>query len=307
MNNFLGIDHPLILVNDIEESKKRYSALGFNMTPTTKHPWGTSTSAGVMYQSLIEIMSIYDTSLLDEKPAGDFRFGRYINDQLNEREGVSLLALFSNDANTDSETVRRRGIVCQGTIEFGRDILLPDGRKDRTSTTLKIIQDPMLPRLSNFIVQQHRPDLIYVPKWTVHPNGATGIARVTILAERHDQPRVKARLAGLYGADSITEVDNEIIAKTGRGEFVVSDREAVQRLYGQLPIGLQSASEPFYAAIQISVASIDAVATILKRANISFSRNEIELSILDAAWLSNVFLSFTEASPSTKFGTMEQL
>lgn len=297
MNNFLGIDHPLILVKDIEESVKRYSALGFTMTPVTKHPWGTSTSAGVMYQSLIEIMSVYDASLLDEKPAGDFRFGRYIHDQLAEREGVSLLALFSNDAKADSEAVQRRGVICQGTIEFGRDVLLPDGQKDRTSTTLKIIQDPMLPRLSNFIVQQHRPDLIYVPKWTVHPNGAKGIAQVTILAERRDQPKVKARLASLYGPEAISELNNEIVAKAGRGKFVVRDRESVERVYGPLPKSLQTASEPFYVAIQVSVESVDVVAAILKRANISFAKNDMELRILDAAWLANVFLSFTEASP----------
>jgi hypothetical protein len=39
-----GIDHPLVLVRDIEAAAARYRTLGFDTTPTGRHPWGTSTS-----------------------------------------------------------------------------------------------------------------------------------------------------------------------------------------------------------------------------------------------------------------------
>src|SRR5271167_5002154 len=101
MSKFLGIDHPLIVVRDIELMRDRYAALGFTMTPVGRHPWGTSTSLAMFDRCLLELMGVYDESLIDLLPAGDFRFGRTIRDHLREREGISLLALHSDDAEED--------------------------------------------------------------------------------------------------------------------------------------------------------------------------------------------------------------
>ena len=57
-----------------------------------------------------------------------------------------------------------------------------------------------LERLSVFTCQQHRRDLIEFPEWMDHPNGATGFASATILAERRDQPAVRGWLETIHGA-----------------------------------------------------------------------------------------------------------
>lgn len=294
MPNVLGIDHPLILVRDIETAIRRFSALGFTMTPVGKHPWGTSTSIAIMDRSLIELMSIYDETLADLMPAGDFRFGRYIQHHLAEREGVSLLALYSEDAEKDVATVESRGIVCQGTINFGRDVILPDGGRDRTATTLKIIQDPDLPRLSNFICHQHRPDLIYVPKWCTHANGASGYTQVTILADLADQPRVRKRLAGLYGETALFNVEGGFGARTGKGAFVVYDQSGVEQRFGRLPPELAAEKEPFYAAIHVRVPDLDRLASLLDSADVSYRRLDHEVRLLGAEDYGNAFLNFTD-------------
>jgi hypothetical protein len=85
----------------------------------------------------------------------------------------------------------KRGIRCNGTIEFGRQVKLADGRAERTRKTLKILYDPGLERLSNFIVHRHRSDLSVHPEWLVHPNGALGIHQVTIMAGNGDWPQVQ--------------------------------------------------------------------------------------------------------------------
>lgn len=294
MAGFLGIDHPLIAVRDIDRVRDRYAALGFTMTAVGKHPWGTSTALAMFDQCLLELMSIYDESLLDRMPAGDFRFGRTVYDHLQQREGISLLALHSEDAESDVEIVARRGIVSQGTIGFGRDVVLPDGRPDRTATTLKILNDPKLPRLSNFLCQQHRPDLIYVPQWLSHPNGADGIAQVTILAAPKDHAAVRARFGGLYGTDALFESPGGFGARTGNGNFVVADRSTIETTYGELPADLRADEGPYCVAIHVTVASIERLVPFLDRAGAAYRRDEKAVRLTQAAPYGNVFLAFVD-------------
>lgn len=300
MPGFLGIDHPLILVRDIEGMRERYAALGFTMTAMGKHPWGTSTSLAMFDRCLIELMSIYDERLIDEKPAGNFRFGRKIRDHLAEREGISLLALHSEDASGDVAIVRQRGIASQGTIAFGRDVVLPDGRPDRTATTLEIIDDPDLPRLSNFICQQHRPELIYVPKWLSHANRATGICQVTILAKPEDQPRVRRRLAGLYGADALFEHPGGFGARTGNGCFIVADKAAVEATYGDLPASLAAETEPCCVAIHVTLPDVGLIVPFLDEAGAGYRRVNDEIRLLEAERYGNVFLVFVATGAARK-------
>lgn len=292
MTRFLGIDHPLILVRDIGEAAKRYETLGFRIAPVGKHPWGTSTALAIFNGCALELMSIYDETLVDEKPIGAFRFGRTIRNHLAVREGISLLALHSEDAEGDIAIVNSRGVVCQGTIEFGRDVVLPDGRKDRTATTLKILYSTDLPRLSNFACQQHRPELIYVPSWLSHPNRAYGISQVTILAEKADQPRVRARLVGLYGHAALFDFFDGFGARTGNGNFIVIDRAAAAQRYGSLPPDLVSELDPCYIAIDIKVPDVATVIPFVEAAGVAFCTAAQNLLVMDAQYYGNVFLTF---------------
>jgi catechol 2,3-dioxygenase-like lactoylglutathione lyase family enzyme len=297
MTGFLGIDHPLILVRDIDAARELYASLGFTMTPVGKHPWGTSTSLAMFDGCLLELMSIYDESLIDVSPTGDFRFGRLIRDHLAEREGISMQALNSTDAAADAAVVMKRGIVCQGSIEFGRDVILPDGGRDRTATTLKILYDPQFPRLTNFICQQHKPELIYVPKWMAHPNGATGICQLTVLAPLALQPRIRARFIGLYGAEAIKERCGGFVVGTGNGRYVILDRAAAEAEYGVLPRVLSESPPPFCLAVHVSVTELARVRPFIDRAGVANKQVQERLVLLDAAQYGNVFLIF-DAAPT---------
>jgi len=292
MSGFLGIDHPLLLVNDIVAASARLEALGFRMAPIGKHPWGTSTALAMFQGCSLELMGIYDETLIDEKPTGDFKFGRFVRDDLAKREGISLLALHSEDAGGDATKVAARGVACQGTIEFGRDVTLPDGRKDRTATTLKILWAEDLPRLSNFVCHQHRPDLIYVSNWLEHPNRAFGICRVTILAEVADHARVRMRLAGLYGSDALFEDEQGFGVRTGNGDFIVVDRSGAKERYGALPPALKHEQEPCYIGVDIRVPDVESVLPFVEASGTPHRRDADVIVLTDAASYGNVFLAF---------------
>jgi len=179
MNASFGIDHPLLATNNIESLRNRLIALGFNMTPIGKHPWGTSTSLAMFDGCLLEIMGIYDSTLIDAVPAGDFRFGRHVYEHLQRREGIALTALHSTNSQADAQQAHKAGLRVAGHLEFSREVTLPDGSTDQTKTTLALLPNDAFPRLSFFLCQQHRPELIYVPEWLKHPNTtANGVVRI---------------------------------------------------------------------------------------------------------------------------------
>ena len=180
---FLGIDHPLVAVNDLNKAIETYRRLGFFIAPPGQHPWGTSTALALFHHQILELVSIGDPSLLDGFATGGFRFGRHVEAFLNLSEGVALTALFTDNAEEAEAQLARRGLPCTGTVNFGRDVVRADGQPDRTKTTLKVFRNQAMPRLSVFACHQHRRDLLEFPDRMHHPNGAHGIAAATIVAE----------------------------------------------------------------------------------------------------------------------------
>lgn len=253
MNASFGIDHPLLATHDIDGLRNRLIALGFNMTAIGKHPWGTSTSLAMFNGCLLEIMGIYDETLIDEVPAGDFHFGRHVFEHLQQREGVALTALHSTNSADDAALAQNAGFTVAGHLEFGRDVTLPDGRPDRTKTTLALLPDPNFPRLSFFLCQQHRPELIYVPQWLQHPNSACGIGGITILAQAAQHSVLMAKLSGLYNDPAI--VTGGFQVQTANGPMTVQTLDAIEQEFGKLPADITDSPAPSIVAMDITCAN----------------------------------------------------
>ena len=233
MNASFGIDHPLIAVNNIDLARSHFEKMGFRMTAIGKHPWGTSTSLAMFEGSLIEIMGIYDDTLIDVNPAGDFYFGRHIHQHLMQREGVALSALHSTDMIADVEHAKIAKQTVSGTLEFGRDVKLPNGNQDRTNTTLALLPDAEYPRLSFFLCQQHRPELIYVSEWMNHPNTVYGYAGLTIVADPVEHKKLSEKFSALFGVT--TDHYEGFSVETANGRMLVQTKKAIESEFGELP------------------------------------------------------------------------
>ncbi|RLJ60410.1 glyoxalase-like protein [Litoreibacter meonggei] len=290
MNASFGIDHPLLATHDIDGLRARLISLGFNMTPIGKHPWGTSTSLAMFDGCLIEIMGIYDDTRLDEVPAGEFRFGRHVHDHLQQREGVALSALHSTNSLADAQMAEAAGFTVAGHLEFGRDVTLPDGTAGRTKTTLALLPDAQFPRLSFFLCQQHRPDLIYVPEWLEHPNKVSGICGVNILAHESFHTDLKTRLGGLYGG--YTERDGWFQYQTANGILRVLSPVAFERLIGPLPNDLRHEELPCIAGMDLTMNNSIVMATYLKAADLEYQSIEQGFALREAALTANTLLRF---------------
>jgi catechol 2,3-dioxygenase-like lactoylglutathione lyase family enzyme len=285
-----GIDHPLILVRDIDAVRGFYARLGFTVTPVGWHPWGTSTSLAVLRRSALELMSIYDERLIDGYAAGDFRFGRHMRDALAEREGISLVALHSQDPAGDRAIMEARGAVFQGGIEFRRKVRPPGGEWDEAVVSLQVSCDPGLPRVSHFLAQQHKPQLLWVPEWMQHANGATHVAAVHYRA-REPEP-VLHRLASLFGRDRITTAPGGWQVATGQGVFGVIRAGEEDAVIGAGPLPRMGRDEAAAIAIDVAVSDLPAAGRLLATAGIAASEMGGSLAIDDVASCGNVLLRF---------------
>lgn len=250
----LGIDHALVCVNDIVAVRDSYLRLGFLSRGFSQHPWGTSTTVLIFRDQLFEIVGIGDPALLDGHEAGGFRFGRHVEAHLAQREGVCLTALNSADAAADAEALGRRGVTVTGTIDFGRAVTRSDGTPDRTRTQLKILANDRHPRLSLFACQQFRRDLIEYPEWMDHPNGVTGIAGLTVVADPEDTAAVVDWFERIHAAKAERLDPRTLRIATARGGWTVTDRAGFIARHGTIPNMLADATLPSVVAIDLVTA-----------------------------------------------------
>ena len=268
MNASFGIDHPLLATNDIETLRRHLISLGFNMTAIGKHPWGTSNSLAMFEGCLLEIMGIYDASLIDEVPAGDFRFGRHVYEHLQQREGVALTALHSTDSKKDAEQASRLGFHVEGHLEFGRHVKLPDGTTDQTKTTLALLPDYTFPRMSLFLCQQHRPELIYVPQWLEHSNTVNGICGVNMVADAQYHQILMDRFSGLYS--NCQSIAGGFQCQTANGLLSILDAVSFEKTIAHLPKAMRGEKLPFVAGMDFSVSEPEILVKHLEQSGVDF-------------------------------------
>lgn len=293
MNASFGIDHPLIAVNDIEFLREKLISLGFNMTAIGRHPWGTSTSLAMFNGCLIEIMGVYDDSLLDNVPAGDFRFGRHVHRHLQQREGIALTALHSTNAIADAERAEQAGFHVSGHLEFGRDVTFPNGQTGRTKTTLALMPDKKWPRLSLFLCQQHRPELIYVPEWLEHPNTVYRICGVTILADTEHHQDLIDKFERLYG--SVTRVEAGFNIDTANGPIQVLSKPTVEHHFGKLPSAVAHSNEPCIIAMDFCYKNAETLRQYIRDSGLGHKKTEKTFTLTNAADTGNTFLRFRKS------------
>ena len=268
-NGPLGLEHPLVCARDLDALAARYRAMGFAPTPRGRHPWGTGTQLVMFVDNFIELMGIEDRSLVDVASPDGFRFGRFIADFLDRREGIAMLALHSKDARGDLAAVRGRGVPSAGLVDFRRVVKLPDGTTDEAVVSLAMLIDPVHPQLSNFICQQHRPEFVWVAEWVQQPNGTTAIAFVVYAAA--DPGAVRPRFAAVWGDAAVAPAPHGFTVATAGGEIVVLDHEGVEARFAgtDLPAGWRDA--PCAVAIGLRTSDRALVRSFLDSNSVPFT------------------------------------
>jgi hypothetical protein len=290
-NGPLGLEHPLVVSDDLDALAERYRRMGFAPTRKGYHPWGTGTQLVLFPDNFIELMGIDDHSLIDLPNETGFRFGRFIADQLGRREGIAMIALHSDHAEADLAEVTSRGVESDGLVNFRREVVLPDGSKDEAVVTLAMLIDWDQPQLSHFICQQHRPEFVWVPAWMQHPNGAYTIARVVYAAA--EPYALWRRFAGIWGEDALHDLGDAFNVATAGGELLVLGRPAAEARFAPMPMPEAWRDAPCAVAITVRASDLNQVHMLMLRNMVPHVRTA-EAVRIPPGFAGNIVLEFVQ-------------
>jgi hypothetical protein len=290
-NGSFGLGHPVLVTDSLDTLAERYRRLGFAPAKRGLHHWGTANHLVLFPDNFIELLGIADHDLLDEASETGFRFGRFTARALDRNEGVAMVALHSDDIAADTDALAARGLEPDGRVNFSRAVTLPDGSQDEVAFSLAMLMDEDQERLSYFLCQQHRPDLLSVPGSMAHPNGAQAITRITYAV---GEPfAVWSRFKQIWGEQALTDVDGGFSVATAGGELLVLDRMTIESRYFQTPLPQGWREEACAVAITVRVRSLQALHVHMMTANLPFLLKDEGMHIAPGE-AGNVILEFVE-------------
>lgn len=199
----LRLDHLVVLVFDLDEAVADYRKLGFTVQIGGDHPDGVTHNALVAFAdgSYLELIAF-------RRPAPDRRWWR-VGQSIGE--GLVDMALLPADTAGAVGQAAARGLVYDGPTPGGRT--RPDGV--RLAWTVARPRSFDLPLLCGDVTP--RAERVPAGAATIHPNGALGIASVTIAVA--DMATSLARWRALLGTEGPPA---EIVTVAGLGQVIAT-------------------------------------------------------------------------------------
>jgi hypothetical protein len=281
-----AVDHVVIAAYDLPEQEALYRRLGFQVGARNRHPWGTENHIVQIGGAFLELIGLGDEFAAPHPNEAVYPFAGFLAGYLGRREGLAMMAMRSADAEADRRSFEAAGIGGFARFDFARKGRRPDGREVEVGFSLAFAASPALPETGFFTCEQHFPENFWSRAAQVHPNGALGVAGLTLVC---DEPaEATSFLAAFLDAPGQTIPGGVAFAADGtRVECVTY--EAYAALYGAPAVarGL--------AAMQIAVADLDAAQKRLAEAKIVVRRCA-DMAIVDAGTAMGALIAFVKAA-----------
>jgi catechol 2,3-dioxygenase-like lactoylglutathione lyase family enzyme len=258
MNPIIGLDHCIIAVEDLDESRVDYERLGFTAAPLGNHQNRATANHCLMFpETYLELLGVNEP----ENPDGG------LGDALAARgEGLHRLALGTPDADAVKAQVEALGVRTEGPNDLARPSKEPEGMVKFRNLFLN---PDDLAGIPVFMCGHKTPELMRNKRLMNHANGANRFAGVTGIVKN---PMATAKaLAKLFGEASITETGYGVEINSGRG-FI---RLATDATIGDAHPGLASheaAVRPIWHVLSIGVDDLAATEAMLAKAGFATER-----------------------------------
>jgi hypothetical protein len=194
-------------------------------------------------------------------------FGRFNQAFLGRHQGLSLLLLESGDAAADAATFQSAEIAASEAMKFEREGKRPDGSPVKVAFSLAFARDDKAPDTSFAVCQQHFPENFWNPAFQQHPNTASSIAGVVLVADNPTDHHIF--LSAFTGVRDLHATSSGVTASTPRGDVKVMDPAAFRSHFGTEPPGISNGAR--LAALQFRVRDGGALVTALNAGGIAFS------------------------------------
>jgi len=258
-----GLDHIVHAVRDLDVAAALYERLGFVVGARNRHPWGTHNRIIQLPGFFVELLTVAEPGKLG--PDGFARlFGGFNRDFLARHEGFSLLMLESRDAASDAGLFRDAGIAASEALRFEREGRRPDGTPVTVGFSLAFARDAAAPGAGFAVCQQHFPENFWNPAFQAHPNTASGVAGVVLVAENPSDHHIF--LSAFAGERELLATSTGITVTTPRGTIQVMDPSAYGRHFGVAAPDIGEGAR--LAALIVSVRDMAAAEALVKKADV---------------------------------------
>ena len=258
------LDHLVICVHDLAQAALDWQTLGFSLTPTGVHPFGTSNRLAMFGNNFLELLAVTDVAAVPPAAPGRFSFAAHNQDFLKTGEGMSMLALHSTDSHAEAARFRAVDIGAYAPFDFGRDAVLPDGGVARVGFSLAFATNPAMPGIAFFTCQQrHPPELFWKPQYQHHPNGALRVVEVVMSAP--EPARQRTFLENLTESTAEIAPGRLTIGERDDRITVLDPSEIARRLPGCTVGAL-----PRFCAARLAVTDLDATRRFLTSNGVAF-------------------------------------
>jgi len=259
-----GIDHLVLATHDLDALGTFYERLGFKVGARNRHPWGTENRIVQFAGAFLELITVGDGADIPAHAEGRFSFGAFVRDYLAIQEGFAMLVLQSQDAQADKSAFDKAGVGGFEPFFFERKGVRPDGTPVDVSFTLAFAHDALAKGCGFFVCQQHRPENFWNPVAQQHPNGASALSGVCMVA---DEPSDHAEFMRAFtGIDEFSATSAGLRFETPRGEIDVLSDAAFNFDYGQMVSG----NKPRLAAFTVAIPDLDGLKARLSGETIAF-------------------------------------
>jgi hypothetical protein len=229
-NEIVGIDHAVVLVQDLDQAAAQWRRLGFKVSPRGTHSaqMGSGNYTIMLGHDYVELLGLLAETPRNA-PSRAFLARR--------GEGIERIAFTTTNAVAGAEAIRSRGYEPVGPIDFGRPVELPGGRQ--AEARFSVFQWPVdeAPGDIRIFACQHKTrEAVWIPDLQKHANGARRLEAVLIASpEPHADADHLARLIdGQVEATSNGEY--RVPSGSDRADFAFMTRDLLASRYEGVPL-----------------------------------------------------------------------
>ncbi|EED34371.1 conserved hypothetical protein [Luminiphilus syltensis NOR5-1B] len=213
------------LVRDADAAAAVYERLGFHVRPLAEHKDIGSRNRVVHFGHTY--LEFADFEGAREDVAGPY------TDRFQLGEGLAHVSLTSDRLEDDRARLEAVGMQPYPILSARRRITLPDGSFGETASRCFYLWREDNRYLSLFFSDHPKPDMIFIPEFVRHDNGASEVSRcvymsTTLAADRDYFSRC-------FGSEPVEEASERIAWQGPRGDLTeVLSPAAAQVRYGDL-------------------------------------------------------------------------
>lgn len=230
-----NVDHVAHFVPHIDAATSALEKLGFTLTPFSDQfqraepggplaPAGTGNRCVMLQRGYLEFLT----------PTGDTPIASQLRAAIQRYVGAHLIAFGTAAPADDYARLAKAGFAPLEPVPLQREIDTERGRETARFTVVRVAPGIMAEGRIQFC-QHHTPELLWQPRWMVHPNRAASLAGVMLrVADAQEAAKRYARYTGLLAQFSggVWRID------TTRGFLVFADRDTLHRRLAVVPPAL---------------------------------------------------------------------